>query len=51
VDEAVASLAGLGEVPDSGHVEAFERAHQELQEILDEVGGQGQPSRGRGPGG
>jgi hypothetical protein len=51
VDEALASLEGLGEAPDSGHVEAFERVHQELQEILDEVGGQGRPSRNRGPGG
>lgn len=51
VDDALASLAGLPEVPDAGHVEAFERVHQELQQILDEVGGQGRPGRGTGPGG
>lgn len=51
VDEALAPLAGLGEAPDAGHVEAFEGVHRQLTEILGEVGGQGKPARSAGPGG
>lgn len=51
VDEALASLTELGEAPDADHVEAFERVHRQLSEILGEVGGQGNPDRTRGPGG
>ena len=50
VDEALAALADLGEVPDTEHVEAFEHVHRQLQAILGEVGGeQGKPAR-PGPG-
>jgi hypothetical protein len=49
VDEALAALEGLGEVPDSEHVEAFEHVHRQLQEILGEVGGE-HGNRARPPG-
>jgi hypothetical protein len=53
VDEALAMLAGLGEVPDTEHVEAFEHVHDQLHGILDEVGEQGNSgdSAPRQPGG
>jgi hypothetical protein len=53
VDEALAMLAGLGEVPGTEHVEAFEHVHDQLHGILDEVGEQGNSgdSAPREPGG
>ena len=41
VDAALASLAGLGELPDAGHVEAYERVYQRLHGLLDELGTDG----------
>jgi hypothetical protein len=38
VDEAVARLADLEGLPDSGHVEAFEQAYLRLRGLLDELG-------------
>lgn len=46
VDEALAELARLAEVPDSEHVEAFEHIHQQLQAVLDEVGEREGPAPG-----
>lgn len=37
VDEALAGLAGLGEVPDAGHVEAFEHVYERLHGLLGEL--------------
>jgi hypothetical protein len=37
VDEALDRIAGLGEVPDTEHVEAFEEAHRRLHGLLDEL--------------
>ena len=37
VDEALGRLAGLGELPDSGHVEAYEHVYQRLHGLLAEL--------------
>lgn len=37
VDEALARLAGLGGLPDAGHVEAFEHVYQRLHGLLGEL--------------
>ncbi|HUK68185.1 MAG TPA: hypothetical protein VLW50_05440 [Streptosporangiaceae bacterium] len=37
VDEALARLANLDGLPDSGHVEAFEQAYVRLRGLLDEL--------------
>jgi hypothetical protein len=37
VDDAVAGLAGLGEMPVDGHPAVLEEIHQRLGEILGEV--------------
>ncbi len=41
VDEALAGLAELGDLPDAGHVEAYERVYQRLHGLLDELEGGG----------
>ncbi len=37
VDEALARLAGLGRLPDAGHIEAFEHVYQRLRGLLGEL--------------
>jgi hypothetical protein len=37
VDQALARLTDLGEVPDTGHVEAFEDVHKRLHGMLGEL--------------
>lgn len=37
VDEALARLAELDEVPDAGHVEAFEHVYERLHGLLGEL--------------
>ncbi len=37
VDEALARLAGLGDLPDAGHVEAYEHIYQRLHGLLGEL--------------
>jgi hypothetical protein len=37
VDEALARLAGLGDLPDSRHVEAYEHVYQRLHGLLDDL--------------
>jgi len=37
VDEALARIAALGDVPDAEHVEAFEHAYRQLHGLLDEL--------------
>ena len=37
VDEALARLAGLGGLPDAGHIEAFEHVYQRLHGLLGEL--------------
>lgn len=38
VDAVVSSLRGLDELPVSGHVAVFERAHESLREVLNATG-------------
>jgi hypothetical protein len=44
VDEALARLAGLGGLPDAGHVEAFEHVYQRLHGLLGELGTRPHPA-------
>jgi hypothetical protein len=37
VDEALARLAALGDLPDGGHVEAYEHVYQRLHGMLDDL--------------
>ena len=37
VDEALGRLAELGELPDAGHVEAYEHVYARLHGLLDEL--------------
>ena len=44
VDEALARLAGLGGLPDAGHVEAFEHVYQRLHGLLGELDSRPHPA-------
>ena len=37
VEEALARLDGLGDLPDGGHVEAYEHVYQRLHGLLDDL--------------
>jgi hypothetical protein len=50
VDEALARLAGLGELPGPAHVGAYEHVYERLHGLLGELGtaGGGEPGRDGG---
>jgi hypothetical protein len=50
VDEAIAGLASLGELPLDEHPPVLETVHDRLREILGELGDQGRPVRPGEPG-
>jgi hypothetical protein len=50
VDEAIAGLASLGELPLDDHPDVLEAVHDRLREILGELGDPGRPPRPGEPG-